>query len=131
VATDDPITVPEQWLPTRERAWVGNIDWAEDKLRARRPDLSPASIGPLADSIERSGGLLQPVILKRMGLQYLLIAGRGRLEAYRTAQDRLGKQIDALVYPEDLPKEWARITEIEENEKRQDLTADERAAHSI
>jgi hypothetical protein len=36
-----------------------------------------------------------------------------------------------VVYPEDLPVEWARILEIDENLKHQNLTADERAEHTL
>ena len=113
-----------------ERAWlfVPHIDWPED--RARAADLSPAAIAELAESIARQG-LQQPIGVKDTGDRYLLIWGRRRLEAYRAHRERLGQEIAAVVYPEGLPVEWARVLEIDENAHRQDLTTDERTAHAV
>jgi ParB-like chromosome segregation protein Spo0J len=91
--------------------------------------IGPASRAELAASIARQG-LQHPIAVKRAGPRWLLIAGRRRLEAYRTTP-ALGSSLVAEVYPEEMPGEWARILEIDENANRQDLTPDERAAHSI
>jgi ParB-like chromosome segregation protein Spo0J len=98
--------------------------------RFRDADLSVVS---LVDSIERQG-LQQPIGVKEvrsLGLCYRLIWGRRRVEAHRVYTDRLGDRIEAKIFPEELPDEWANILELEENEQRQDLTADERARHTM
>jgi ParB-like chromosome segregation protein Spo0J len=119
--------LPEKWRPEWARVWVNNIDWPEDRLRSR--DFGSA-LAELADSSARNG-LQQPIGVKRTGVRFQLIWGCRRLEAYRTAPDRLGKEVEAVVYPEDLPAGWRRILEIDENQQRQDLTPDERAEHSL
>lgn len=128
LADSQPTTLPDELRGEHELAVVNNIDLPAD--RARDADLSPESIAKLADAIARDG-LMQPIGVRRTGLRYKLIWGRRRLEAYRSHADRLGRYIHAVVYPYELPSAWARVLEIDENEKRQDLTIDERAAHAI
>jgi ParB-like nuclease domain len=118
-------TLPEQWRGTRRVIPIQSIDWPEARLRT--PDLDVAE---LAESIARQG-LQQPIGVKRNGLRFRLIWGRRRLEAYRANEQRLGSAIEAVVYSEELPLEWATILEIDENSKRQDLTQDERREHTV
>ena len=109
------------------RVQVDQIEIPED--RSRTPDLSPGAIAELAGSIKRQG-LQQPIGIKKSGdRRYLLIWGRRRLEAYRV--HKLSDQVPCMIYFEDLPVEWAKILEIDENEKRQDLSVDERTAHTV
>ncbi|MBV9602894.1 MAG: ParB N-terminal domain-containing protein, partial [Chloroflexi bacterium] len=49
----------------------------------RNPRQHPNSIDELADSL-RAHGLMQPVVVRRLGTDYQLIAGHRRLEAAKT-----------------------------------------------
>ena len=106
---------------------VYNIDWLAE--RERNADLTPEGLADLRDLIERRG-LDHPIAVRRMGLRARLIAGRRRL-GDQLAKERLGNEIPAAVYPEDLPAVWMKIIEIEENLQREDLTYEEKTAHAI
>ena len=123
----DP-TLPDELRGEHAYLFVPHIDAPED--RSRTADLSPAGIADLADAIAREG-LLQPIGVVKGPDRYRLIWGLRRLTAYRMHADRLGQEIQAMVYPDDLPVEWAKVLEIDENARRQDLTPDERTAHTI
>jgi hypothetical protein len=112
-------------VPEFKQVPLDAIVCQSDRVREANLD-----VGDLADSIARQG-LQEAIGVKRDGLSYVLIWGRRRLEAFRTNSDRLGPAINAMVYPEDLADEWARILEIDENARRQDLTQDERVTHTI
>jgi ParB/RepB/Spo0J family partition protein len=122
--------LPSKWQGQRETIHVANINAWRPAERLRAPDLGDAVLKDLADSIERQG-LMQPIGVKRFGLRYNLIWGFRRAHAYAAHRDRLGPTIEAVVYPEDLPDQWAAILEVDENLKRQDLTPDERAEHTL
>ena len=124
-------TLPEKWQGQRQTILIEQI-CAEAHSRLRAPDLGQG-LAELAVSIARQG-LLQPIGVKRTPtdhLRYDLIWGYRRIAAYFENPSRLGRTIEAVVYPPDLPEEWSTILEIDENLKRQDLTADERAEHSL
>jgi ParB family chromosome partitioning protein len=85
----------------------------------RNPRQRLADIGDLADSI-REYGLLQPIIVRRAGDAYELVAGHRRLEAAKS----LGwADIPALVRSAD--EDQAYLLTLIENLQRNDLTARE------
>jgi ParB family chromosome partitioning protein len=87
----------------------------------RNPRQRVEGIADLAESL-REHGLLQPVVVRRRGAGYELIAGHRRLEAARS----LGwSEIAAVVRDE--TEDQAYILTLVENLQREDLTADEEA----
>ncbi|MEG0935470.1 MAG: ParB/RepB/Spo0J family partition protein [Clostridia bacterium] len=62
---------------------------------AGRRDLVPESIAALAESIAQVG-LLEPIIVRRVGERFQLIAGKRRLLAVKSLAH---SQIDALIHP--------------------------------
>jgi ParB family chromosome partitioning protein len=88
----------------------------------RNPRQQVDGIAELADSL-REHGLLQPVVVRRCGTGYELIAGHRRLEAARV----LGwTEIAAVVRDE--TDDQAYILTLVENLQREDLTPKEEAA---
>ncbi|MEG2711151.1 MAG: ParB N-terminal domain-containing protein, partial [Clostridia bacterium] len=61
---------------------------------AGRRDLVPESIAALAESIAQVG-LLEPIIVRRVGERFQLIAGKRRLLAVKSLAH---SQIDALIH---------------------------------
>jgi ParB family transcriptional regulator, chromosome partitioning protein len=95
----------------------------------RARNLDPAWIEGLAGSIQEQG-LLQPIVVRKIGVGYRLVAGHHRLEAYR----HLGYgQIAAVlldVEADDADSEdAARLAEIMENLGRYELIALDRCQH--
>jgi ParB-like chromosome segregation protein Spo0J len=85
-----------------------------------RRELNTASVKKLAQSINQVG-LRHPITVKRKGDQYLLIAGRHRLEACK----KLGREhIAASIVT--MTNDEARLWEIAENLHRSELTKLER-----
>jgi len=80
------------------------------------------NIGELADSL-RTHGLLQPVVVRRRGTGYELIAGHRRVEA---AMSIGWPEIAAVVRDE--TDDQAYILTLVENLQREDLTPKEEAA---
>jgi ParB family chromosome partitioning protein len=89
---------------------------------SRNPRQHVDGIAELADSL-RAHGLLQPVVVRRRGAAYELIAGHRRLEAAKL----LGwTEIAAMVRDES--DDQAYILTLVENLQREDLTPKEEAA---
>lgn len=86
-----------------------------------RRDIDPAAVKRLADSIERLG-LRHPITVKRRGDQYILVAGRHRIEAFRHL-DR--EHIPACIVS--MTNAEARMWEIAENLHRAELSKLERS----
>jgi hypothetical protein len=76
----DTITLPAEWRPERNLVPVKAIDWLHERLRVADLD-----VAELAASIARQG-LQQLIAVKVNGPRWLLIAGRRRLEAFRTTR---------------------------------------------
>jgi ParB family transcriptional regulator, chromosome partitioning protein len=97
---------------------------AVDQIRpsARNPCRKLDGIDELADSL-RDYGLLQPVVVRRVGADYELIAGHRRIEAARA----LGwAEIAAVVRDES--DSQAYLLTLTENLQRQNLSPREEAA---
>jgi ParB family chromosome partitioning protein len=109
---------------TTKRRPVVNIDPARiisrDRVRKFRPDVVDA----LAGSISKQG-LLQPIIVQRRGADFVLIAGRHRLQAVR----KLGQDSIRAEIAEGLDADQALLIEIDENLVRAELSPAERALH--
>ena len=77
-----------------------------ERLRKLRPEV----VDELAESIQRQG-LLQPIVVRRKGTGYTLVAGRHRLEAV------LQLELDSVltVILDGLPAAEAELAEIDEN----------------
>jgi len=111
-----------QSVPTATTAQ--SIDVRIDKIKVgeRMRSLDMAEVCELADSINQVG-LMNPITINK---DYRLIAGHHRLEAYK----RLGLDtILAIVL--DVDKLTAKLAEIDENLKRNDLTALEEGEHLL
>jgi ParB/RepB/Spo0J family partition protein len=87
-----------------------------------RREVDPAVVKRLADSIENVG-LRHPITVRRKGEQYLLVAGRHRMEACR----KLGREhvLSTIV---SMTNAEARMWEIAENLHRAELTKLERSS---
>lgn len=114
----------EALIPSGEQSNLENV--AVKRIRPNpnqpRKEFEPEALGALTESI-RSVGVLQPVVLRREGLDYVLIAGERR---WRAAQDAGLVEIPALIRETD---EVGSLTEaLIENLQRQDLSPLEEAA---
>jgi ParB/RepB/Spo0J family partition protein len=99
---------------------IGAITVPADRLRTLQPDV----IDELAESIT-ARSLLEPILVRRRGADYELVAGRHRLEAAR----KCGHQaIRAEIY-DSLSDDDAELIQIDENLVRADLGFAERALH--
>jgi ParB/RepB/Spo0J family partition protein len=86
-----------------------------------RREVDPAVVKRLADSIE-SIGLRHPVTVRKKGEQYILVAGRHRIEACK----KVGREhVPAIIVT--MTNSEARMWEIAENLHRAELTKLERA----
>lgn len=86
-----------------------------------RREVDPAVVKRLADSIENVG-LRHPITVRKKGEQYILVAGRHRIEACR----KLGREhVQATIVS--MTNAEARMWEIAENLHRAELTKLERA----
>jgi hypothetical protein len=128
MAETNPTTDPKIPVDRTERL----VDVAAITIPTTRLRDADLDVGELAQSIRRQG-LQQRIGVKRAveGGGFVLIWGRRRLEAYRKHPELLGTEVPAVIYPSGLPAAWARVLEIDENARRQDLTPDERAAHAV
>jgi uncharacterized ParB-like nuclease family protein len=106
------------------RRAVVNIDLAQIITRDRLRKLRPDKVDALAESINAQGQL-QPIIVQRHGADYLLIAGRHRLQAARQLKhDTIRAEIAG-----ELDADQALLIEIDENLMRAELSPAERALH--
>lgn len=86
-----------------------------------RREVDPATVKRLADSIE-SIGLRHPITVRRKGEQYILVAGRHRIEAFKKLErEHIPASIVVMTNAE------ARMWEIAENLHRAELSKLERA----
>ncbi len=99
---------------------VGKIIIPEGQPRQR---FDEESLQQLADSMEEVGQL-QPVIVKKAGEKYQLIAGERRLLATRKNNQ---KKIAAVIVDEEITDEYLRQIQLIENLQREDLDPLERA----
>ena len=107
-------TLPEKWHGQRQTILIEQI-CAEAHSRLRAPDLGQG-LAELAVSIARQG-LLQPIGVKRTPYRSPALRSHLGLSAHRRLFEnpsRLGRTIEAVVYPPDLPEEWSTILEINE-----------------
>jgi N6-adenosine-specific RNA methylase IME4 len=92
--------------------------------RSRMRQLRPETVDELADSISAQG-LLQPIVLRKNGRGYNLVAGRHRLEAVR----KIGQKKIHAEIRDGLDADAALLAEIDENLVRAELSPTERAMH--
>jgi len=90
----------------------------------RARDLDPAWVEGLAGSI-REQGLMQPIVVRRLGDGYRLIAGHHRLEAVRL----LGHDGILAMVSDAESDDAARLAEVMENLGRHELIALDRCHH--
>lgn len=95
-------------------------------IRVPTNRLRPLDEDAVADLVESilERGLLHPIVVRPSGEGYELIAGGRRLEACRQIS-----AVDILARVMDLDDNDARLTEVDENLVRKELTALERADH--
>jgi ParB family transcriptional regulator, chromosome partitioning protein len=122
--TVDPQITSEKLIPppSTDRLSDVNLALVDPNPHQPRASMDPSALQELAASI-KSSGVLQPIILRKVGERYQLVAGHRRTEAARLA----GLQtIPALLRndsTEEQQAEWALV----ENIQRQDLNPIERA----
>jgi ParB/RepB/Spo0J family partition protein len=94
--------------------------------RARK-DFDPVKLVKLKESIEKTGGLIQPIVVTKAmvegQMRYKLVAGERR---YRACMMAGISEVDVIERSEMTQLEY-RICELEENVGRQDLTWEEEA----
>ncbi|MDI3548632.1 MAG: ParB family transcriptional regulator, chromosome partitioning protein [Halanaerobiales bacterium] len=91
--------------------------------RQPRQQFNDESLEHLADSMQQVGQL-QPVIVKRQGPDYLLVAGERRLRAVKKNQE---KEIAAVILDEGVKDATIRQIQLIENLQREDLNPLDRA----
>jgi site-specific DNA-methyltransferase (adenine-specific) len=92
----------------------------DDERIRKELESTDASINELADSL-KNVGQINPIIIRRDGV---LVAGRRRVEAAR----RLGWETIRVDFWEELDRLTQKIVEFDENDKRKQLTWQEKAA---
>jgi hypothetical protein len=113
-----------QLAPATKRRPVVSIDPARIVSRDRLRKLRLDAVDVLAESI-KAQGLLQPIIVQRRGADFILIAGRHRLQAVRKLKhDSIRAEI-----ADGFDADQVLLAEIDENLVRADLTPAERALH--
>jgi len=119
---DSLISVPPQ-EPASERTGAEEIEISRIELNPKQPrqHLDPQGLEALADSIRRAG-VLQPVVVRRRGELYELVAGERRLRAAHLAGL---ETVPALV--RDVPDEQMIELALIENVQREDLNPIEKA----
>jgi ParB family transcriptional regulator, chromosome partitioning protein len=108
--------------PSNDRLTDVDLTLIDPNPHQPRTAMDPLTLKELAASI-KSSGILQPIILRKVGERYQLVAGHRRTEAAKLAGL---KAIPALLRndsTEEQQAEWALI----ENIQRQDLNPIERA----
>lgn len=103
-----------------------NIPLSDIKIDEGQPreEFDEERLKQLANSIKEVGQL-QPIIVKKIGENYLLISGERR---YRAIKENGKKdKIAALIFSEDIKEDTLRQIQLVENLQRQDLNAIERA----
>jgi hypothetical protein len=101
-----------------------DINLARVVSRERLRKLHPAKVEALAESISKLG-LVQPIVVRPFGDEFILIVGRHRLQAVRKLKhDTIRAEI-----VEGLDADAALLIEIDENLVRADLSPAERALH--
>ena len=111
-------------MTSASRRPVVNIDLARIVSRDRLRKFRPAAVEALAESI-KAQGQLQPILVQRCGADFVLIAGRHRLQAVR----QLGHDTIRVEIADNLDADQALFIEIDENLIRADLSQAERALH--
>lgn len=99
---------------------LASIEVGSDRAR----DLDPDWVEGLAGSIQQQG-LMQPIIVRRHGDGYRLVAGLHRLEAVR----QLGHEVIEARVTEAASDDSAKLTEVMENLARHELIALDRCHH--
>ncbi|WP_028710384.1 ParB/RepB/Spo0J family partition protein [Paracoccus pantotrophus] len=99
---------------------LASIEVGSDRAR----DLDPDWAEGLAGSIQQQG-LMQPIIVRRHGDGYRLVAGLHRLEAVRL----LGHEVIEARVTEAASDDSAKLTEVMENLARHELIALDRCHH--
>lgn len=88
-----------------------------------RKFFDPAEMQELTDSV-RENGVLQPIIIRRNGESYTLVAGERRLRALRAAFPDEDREVPAVILGEDADDEAVSIIE---NTQRADMSPAEEA----
>ena len=83
----------------------------------QRTEIDPEEVRLLAASIKRIG-LIHPPVVRKDGDDVVLVAGERRLLACRS----LGLETIPVRFAQDIPPAEAKVMELEENVKREDLT---------
>jgi ParB family transcriptional regulator, chromosome partitioning protein len=109
-------------VPPVDDRLVHRLPVAAIRLSGRNPRANLPALDELVDSI-REHGLLQPIVVRRVGSEYELIAGHRRLEASKT----LGETEIAAVVRTDVDAQQAYILTLVENLQREDLEPSEEA----
>lgn len=117
----EPLDEPELPLGPSEHSGIRHIRLDDIEFNQRNPRRSLDDIDELAASI-REYGLLQPVVVRKKGKKYELVAGHRRLAALRSID---WAEVPAVVREESA--ERAYLLTLIENLQRDDLTAREEA----
>ncbi len=100
-----------------------SIDLIDDPKHPLRTDLSPESLQELTASI-RQFGIIEPLIVKRTGERFEVIAGHRRLTAAGLAD-----LIEVPCYLFDVPEEEGEFIKIHENLYREEINPSDQAEH--
>lgn len=111
------------WKEIRMEVKKIPVDQINVSKKQPRQRINEEKLLNLAESIQEVGQL-QPVIVKRDGTDYLLIAGERRL---RAIERNMEEEIAAVILDENIDGPTLRQIQLIENIQRQDLDALERA----
>ena len=121
-ATPVPVAAPVAAAEKPKTAATAPVDRIDVNPHQPRQDFDPDELGRLAESLT-AHGLLQPVVVRRVGDRYQVVAGERRLRAARLAGWR---EVPVNVVEAD-DRQLAELA-IVENLQRKDLNALEKAA---
>jgi len=110
------LTFLKQSAPTGRRLQQIPVEAIVPNPNQPRTTFDDESIAELAQSI-REVGLIQPLVVRRQGRQYELVAGERRLRACKS----LGMEAVSCIVEEDLKEESSAMMALIENLQREDL----------
>ena len=102
---------------------VISLDLIDDPAKPIRTDLSPETLQELIASI-RQFGIIEPLVVKRVGQRFEVIAGHRRLVAAGHAD-----LIQVPCYIFDVPPEEGEFIKIHENLYREEINPSDQAEH--
>lgn len=125
IITTEAPAAPTTWEPVEDSQPTALIRWIRPGVYNPRKFFDPATMTALEEAIRAAGGVLQPILVRRMDDQYFgIIAGERR---YRAAKAVYGDDYRMPITVKDVDDETAAAMSIIENVARADMAPSEEA----